>query len=49
MLGEALAARGRPSEAEAAFKRALELYDRKGNVVGAREVRALLEAATTPS
>ena len=49
VLGEALAARGRPSEAEAAFKRALELYDRKGNVVGAREVRALLEAATTPS
>ena len=45
---EALAARGRPSEAEAAFKRALELYDRKGNVVGAREVRGAPRSRDDP-
>jgi class 3 adenylate cyclase/tetratricopeptide (TPR) repeat protein len=49
VLGEVLAARKRSAEAEAAFERALVLYERKGNVVGAREARALLEAAATPS
>jgi class 3 adenylate cyclase/tetratricopeptide (TPR) repeat protein len=49
VLGETLLARGRPAEAAAALEDAHRLHERKGNVVGAREARALLEAAATPS
>jgi class 3 adenylate cyclase/tetratricopeptide (TPR) repeat protein len=49
VLGETLIAGGRPVEAAAAFERAIQLHERKGNVVGVREAQAFLEAASTPS
>jgi class 3 adenylate cyclase/tetratricopeptide (TPR) repeat protein len=49
LLGETQLAQNRPAEAAIALERALELHERKGNVVGAREARALLEAAAAPS
>jgi class 3 adenylate cyclase/tetratricopeptide (TPR) repeat protein len=44
-LGTVLEAAGRASEAEASFARALELLDRKGNLVLARRLRSRLAAA----
>jgi DNA-binding SARP family transcriptional activator len=44
-LGEILTLDGRVDDARAAFARALELYEAKGNVVGARRVRSALEPA----
>ena len=38
-LGEVFRLAGRPDEAAAAFARALELYEKKGNLVGAARVR----------
>jgi class 3 adenylate cyclase/tetratricopeptide (TPR) repeat protein len=49
VLGEALAARGRSEQAANALGRALQLFERKENLVRVREARALLEAAATPS
>jgi Flp pilus assembly protein TadD len=43
-LGAVLRAAGRDPEARAAFEQALELLDRKGNLVLARRVRAGLAA-----
>jgi DNA-binding SARP family transcriptional activator len=40
-LGEVLGLAGRSSEASDAFKRAVELYESKGNLVGAARARAL--------
>jgi DNA-binding SARP family transcriptional activator len=39
-LGEVLRLAGRADEASVAFKRAIELYELKGNVVGAAQVRS---------
>jgi tetratricopeptide (TPR) repeat protein len=47
-LGEVLALAGRPAEAAAAFGQALDLFERKGNVVAADQTRVLL-AETTES
>lgn len=49
VLGEVLAELGRSADAAAALERARELYERKGNVVRARNVQRLLEAASTAS
>jgi tetratricopeptide (TPR) repeat protein len=49
VLGEALVAGARSTEAASAFERAIHLYERKGNLVRLREAQALLEAASTPS
>jgi class 3 adenylate cyclase len=40
--GEVLALAGRASDARATYAAALELYEAKGNVVGARQMRSLL-------
>jgi DNA-binding SARP family transcriptional activator len=42
-LGEILILAGRADDAYAVFAEGLELYEEKGNLVGARQVRALLE------
>jgi DNA-binding SARP family transcriptional activator/tetratricopeptide (TPR) repeat protein len=42
-LGEVLVLAARPSEARSAYASAVELYEAKGNVVGAGRVSALLE------
>jgi predicted ATPase len=42
-LGEILLLAGRTEDARAAFGKALELYEQKGNLVGAKRARALLE------
>jgi Flp pilus assembly protein TadD len=41
-LGEVLHKRGRPEEAETAIRKALALYEAKGNIVAAEGVHALL-------
>jgi tetratricopeptide (TPR) repeat protein len=43
-LGDVLAASGRTDEAAAAYAEALELYERKENLVAARQVRHAVEA-----
>jgi class 3 adenylate cyclase len=42
-FGEVLVLAGRPKEAESAYAQALELYESKGNVIGAARMRALLD------
>ena len=42
-LGEVLTRAGRTEDARAAYIDALELYEAKGNVVGLRQVRVLLD------
>ena len=42
-LGEVLSLAGRAREGQAAYRAALELYEAKGNVIGAGRVRSLLE------
>ena len=45
-LGEVLRLAGRATEAASAFRRAKELYERKGNVVSARKVGSQLATVT---
>lgn len=46
-LAEVLSMAGRSSEALPALNEAIQLYERKGNLVSAQEARALLEKLTT--
>ncbi len=41
-LAEVLQAAGKPAEAVEAVEQAIELFERKGNVVGAKRARRLL-------
>jgi hypothetical protein len=47
-LAAVVAKAGRAEEAAAATRTALELYERKGNVVGAARARLRLEHAASP-
>jgi len=47
-LAEILRANGEDAEADAAAARALDLYERKGNVIEAERLRAIRPAAATP-
>jgi class 3 adenylate cyclase/tetratricopeptide (TPR) repeat protein len=49
ILAEALQAANRPTDAVVALTKAVELYDQKGNLVAARNIRELLNTMTTPS
>jgi hypothetical protein len=46
-LAEVLSMAGRSSEAVPPLNDAIELYERKGNLVSAQEARALLEKMST--
>ncbi|MGZ4202048.1 MAG: AAA family ATPase [Thermoleophilaceae bacterium] len=48
-LGEVLLLEGKPGEAAVALERALDRFERKGNLVMARRTRERLEAANGPS
>ena len=47
-LAEVLALDGRPDEARAALDEAVRLFERKGNIVGARQAAARLDAYLGP-
>jgi tetratricopeptide (TPR) repeat protein len=47
-LADVLEWAGKPAEAEAAIRRALELYERKGDIVSAARARSVLGAASDP-
>ena len=47
-LADVLEWAGKPAEAEAALRRALELYERKGDIVSAARARSVLGAASDP-
>jgi Flp pilus assembly protein TadD len=47
-LGEVLALARRPTEAAEAVRRALDLYERKGNVMSAGRARAVLAELSDP-